>query len=78
MYRWFGHEPRLSYTPFDQWKREQSVEDADVTWNHIVRSPCHSIEKSRRLLGYAPRYSSLAAVQECVAALIKSGIITTI
>jgi hypothetical protein len=23
MYRWFGHEPRLSYLPFEQWKSEQ-------------------------------------------------------
>jgi nucleoside-diphosphate-sugar epimerase len=34
---------------------------------------CHSIEKARRRLGYEPHYSSLAAVQEVVAALIDTG-----
>jgi nucleoside-diphosphate-sugar epimerase len=49
------------------------LEDAQATWEHIIRSPCHSIEKARRRLGYEPRYSSLAAVQEAVAALIATG-----
>ena len=73
MYRWFGHEPRLRFQPFDEWKADQSPEDAQGSWEHIVRSSCHSIDKARRRLGYEPRYSSLAAVQEAVAALIKEG-----
>ncbi|MNY79840.1 hypothetical protein D3C86_2206490 [compost metagenome] len=51
----------------------QSPENADATWEHIARSPNASIEKGRRLLGYAPRYSSLAAVQESVSWLIAHG-----
>ena len=66
MYRWFGHEPRLTFAPFDDWKRAVAAEDAQATWEHIARSPCHSIDKGRRLLGYAPRYTSLQAVQESV------------
>ncbi len=73
MFRWFGHEPRLRFLPFEEWKVEQAQEDAETTWEHIVRSPCHSIEKARRRLGYEPRYSSLQAVQESVADLIASG-----
>ena len=73
VFRWFGHEPRLRFQPFEEWKAEQVYEDAQTTWEHIARSPCHSIEKARRRLGYAPRYSSLAAVQESVAALIAAG-----
>ena len=73
MFRWFGHEPKLRFQPFDQWKADQSPEDAQTSWEHIVRSSCHSIEKARRLLGYEPRYSSLAAVQEAVSALIAAG-----
>ena len=56
-----------------KWKADQSPEDADISWEHIVRSSCHSIAKARRRLGYEPRYSSLAAVQESVAALITAG-----
>ncbi len=73
MFRWFGHEPRLRFQPFDEWKTGQSPDDAHASWEHIVRSSCHSIDKARRLLGYEPRYSSLAAVQEAVSALIDAG-----
>ncbi|TNC49189.1 NAD-dependent epimerase/dehydratase family protein [Rubellimicrobium rubrum] len=73
MFRWFGHEPRLRFQPFEEWKQTENAEDAQATWEHIVRSPCHSIEKGRRRLGYEPRWSSLLAVQEAVAALIAAG-----
>ncbi|QYO78514.1 NAD-dependent epimerase/dehydratase family protein [Devosia salina] len=70
MYRWFGHEPAPSFHPWEEWKAMQTPENAAATWEHIARSPNTSIEKGRRLLGYAPRYSSLAAVQESVSWLI--------
>lgn len=73
MYAWFGHEPRLRFAPYAQWAEEQDEKDAAATWEHIARSPCHSIGKARRLLGYAPRYTSLEAVQESVGWLIGNG-----
>ncbi|EYD76916.1 hypothetical protein Rumeso_01438 [Rubellimicrobium mesophilum DSM 19309] len=73
MYRWFGHEPRLRFQPFDEWKAGQDPERAHQSWEHIVRSSCHSIEKARQRLGYQPRHTSLQAVQEAVAALIDEG-----
>lgn len=73
MYRWFGHEPKISYQSFDRWREGQHPEDAQATWEHIARSPAHSIEKARRLLGYEPTYSSLAAVQEAVTWLDDNG-----
>lgn len=73
MYRFFGHEPRLSYLPFEEWSRTQPAEDARATWEHIIRSPAHSIEKARTRLGYAPKWSSLEAVKEAVAWLIENG-----
>ncbi|WP_055049099.1 NAD-dependent epimerase/dehydratase family protein [Devosia sp. A16] len=72
-YRWFGHEPKLSYLPFEQWKAGQDADEANATWEHIVRSPSHSMEKARRLLGFMPRYASLEAVQEAVGWLIDNG-----
>jgi len=39
----------------------------------VIRSSCHSIEKSRQRLGYHPRYSSLEAVQQAVQVLIAQG-----
>jgi nucleoside-diphosphate-sugar epimerase len=73
MYRWFGHEPRIRYLPFDEWKKTQTEGDAKATWEHISRSPAHSIEKARKLLGYEPKWSSLEAIKEAVTWLIENG-----
>jgi len=73
MYRWFGHEPQLSYLPFDEWKRGVDEKDAQATWEHIAHSPSHSMAKAQRLLGFVPRYGSLEAVQEAVRWLIADG-----
>jgi nucleoside-diphosphate-sugar epimerase len=76
MYAWFGKRPRLTFLPWPEWKAAQtSDEDATATWEHISRSPCHSIAKGERLLGYVPRYTSLEAVQEAVTWLISKGIV---
>jgi nucleoside-diphosphate-sugar epimerase len=75
MYRRFGHEPNLTYAPFDTWKTRQSEEDWRATWEHVSRSPSHSIEKPRKLLGYAPRYSSLQAVNEAVDTMLARGVV---
>jgi nucleoside-diphosphate-sugar epimerase len=72
---WFGKEPRLTFKPWDEWKKGVSPEDADATWDHVAHSPCCSIEKARRMLGYEPRYTSLEAVYESVSALVERGIV---
>lgn len=69
MYRFWGKTPALDFLPFDQWKAGVTAEEAEATWEHITRSPCHSIEKGQRLIGYQPRWTSLAAVQEAVAGI---------
>jgi len=38
--------------------------DANATYEHILRSANHSMEKAKRLLGFTPSYSSFEAVQE--------------
>jgi len=63
---WFGKPARLSFAPFDEWKATVSERDARVTYDHIAHSPNCSIEKARRVLGYAPRYTSLEAVREAI------------
>jgi nucleoside-diphosphate-sugar epimerase len=75
MSRWFGHEADLAYLPWDAWKATVSAEEAAATWDHIAHSPCCSIEKARRLLGYEPRYSSFDAVCESVEWLIANGVV---
>jgi nucleoside-diphosphate-sugar epimerase len=72
MAAWFGREPNLRFMPFDRWKKTVEKRDAELTWDHIAHSPCCSIEKARRLIGYEPRYSSLQAVQEAVSRLLSA------
>jgi nucleoside-diphosphate-sugar epimerase len=71
---WFGREPKLVFLPWPEWKARQTSEvDVAETWEHIARSPSCNIAKAERMLGYAPAYSSLRAVQESVSWLIESG-----
>jgi len=77
MFAWFGRQPALAYLPWEQWRRTASEEDALETLEHISHSPCCSIEKARRLLGYQPRYTSLEAVTESVEWLLENKVIQT-
>jgi nucleoside-diphosphate-sugar epimerase len=72
---WFGREARLRFVPWEDWRSSVSERDAAVTLDHLSRSPHCSIDKARSLLGYAPRYRSLEAVQEAVAWLVQNGTI---
>ncbi len=73
MYRYFGKEPLLTYKPLAEFKSTVSEQEAQATNSHVMHSPCASIEKSRKRLGYEPRYTSLEAIQESVRALIAIG-----
>lgn len=70
---WFGQAPRLTFTGWESWQTTVSEDDATATWDHLAHSPCCSIAKATRLLGYVPRYSSLSAVQESLTWLIGHG-----
>jgi nucleoside-diphosphate-sugar epimerase len=71
MFAWFGRQPALAYLSWEDWRRTVSEEDAEQTLEHISHSPCCSIEKARRLLGFEPRYSSFEAVTESVQWLLE-------
>ncbi|WEK03232.1 MAG: NAD-dependent epimerase/dehydratase family protein [Candidatus Devosia phytovorans] len=73
VYRWFGKEPNLAFKPLEEWLMDLPEDARENTRGHVIRSSCHSIEKSRQRLGYHPRYSSLEAVHESLQALIAAG-----
>ncbi|HBE43193.1 MAG TPA: epimerase [Bacteroidales bacterium] len=75
MAAWFGKGSRISFLPWEEWKKTVSKDEADATWDHIAHSPNCSIEKARRLINYNPRYSSLQAVEESVRYLIDNKIL---
>jgi len=70
---WFGQPARLAFLPWESWAAAWEPEDAQVTWEHVSRSPAMSMEKAARVLGYRPRYSSLEAVFEALQWLVAHG-----
>jgi len=73
MAAWFEQPARLKFLPWEEWKQGITAKDAAMTEDHIRHSPSCSIEKARRRLGYEPRHTSLAAVQESVTWLMEHG-----
>ncbi len=70
---WFGREPNFRFEPYDRFAAVTEEQHAQATWEHISRSPSASIDKARRFLGYAPRYTSLEAVAEALDWLARDG-----
>jgi nucleoside-diphosphate-sugar epimerase len=70
---WFGREAVLDMVEWDEFERRVGAEHAAVTRDHIDRSITASIERSRAILGYAPRYSSLEALHESLRWLVEHG-----
>jgi hypothetical protein len=61
--------------PWEQWRASVSAKDANITWDHIARSPNCSIRKAQRLLDYQPRFRSLEAVRDSLLWLFARGMI---
>jgi nucleoside-diphosphate-sugar epimerase len=66
---WYGKGARIRFVPWEEWRKSVPEKDAQITWDHIARSPNCSIEKARRLLDYRPRHRSLDAIRESVSQL---------
>jgi nucleoside-diphosphate-sugar epimerase len=73
---WFGREANLEFSGTDAWKQGLSEEDMAFTWDHLLHSPNCSIEKAKRCLGFAPRYTSLQAVREALTWLVEQGMVS--
>lgn len=63
-YGWFGQMPKLKFTPLGELMKQLPAEDAEQTHEHVLHSPCMSIDKARQRIGYNPRYSSFEACRE--------------
>jgi nucleoside-diphosphate-sugar epimerase len=70
---WFGRQANLRFLPLDEWTATLSEAYAESANTHLAHSTNCSIEKAQRLLGYAPRYTSLEAVYESIQWLIEHG-----
>ncbi len=70
---WFGMTAELRPVSWDDFRGQTDAESADTSWEHLVRNHYCSIDKARRLIGYAPRYEPDRAVLESVRWLIEHG-----
>lgn len=71
--QWFGREPVLDFVGWDEFGRRVGPEHAETTREHTFRGITASIDRARQVLGYAPRYSTLEALNEALAWLAANG-----
>ena len=75
---WAGRTANLRFLSWDAWAAVTPAKNVAHTWNVLNHSANFSSAKAARLLGYAPRYSSLQAIKESVDWLINQKIIEAI
>jgi nucleoside-diphosphate-sugar epimerase len=73
--RWFGRTATIEYVGWDEFERRVGRGHATATREHVGRSIAASIDRARAVLGYAPRYSTLQALQESVRWLAANGVV---
>nr|MBQ4318290.1 NAD(P)-dependent oxidoreductase [Clostridia bacterium] len=75
LYAHYGHEPKLSFMRWEQFKNVVSARDADCTWDHIRRSPSCSMEKAKQILGFVPKYTTMETIYDALDWQIENGLI---
>ena len=63
---WWGREANLRFLPFAEWESTVSDNDAALTRDHALHSPCASIEKALRVLGFEPRFTAVEAARDAL------------
>ena len=69
----FGAKANLQFVPMADLAAQVGEEAAGIIQEHAIHSPCCSIEKARRVLGYSPRYTTEQIYAEAIESLLESG-----
>jgi len=69
----FGKEPQLEYVPLARLREFVGEASFGIIEDHVLHSPCVSIAKARRLLGYQPRYTTEQIYAESLEYLLETG-----
>ncbi len=69
----FGKKANIKFVPLAEVESILGPKAFSITKDHVTRSPCCSIEKARRLLGYEPHYTTEEIYTECIEHLLESG-----
>lgn len=67
---WFGKSATLESVTWDEFRADVGARNADLSWDHLLRSHFVTTEKAHRLLGYVPQHSAADTVFESVTWLI--------
>src|SRR6478609_10860563 len=70
--RHFGHEPRLEFVPWAEFVTRLDPEQAQLTMDHVGRSPLFSMDKARALLDFVPKHRVTDTVLEAIDAWVAS------
>ncbi|MDO4549824.1 MAG: NAD(P)-dependent oxidoreductase [Planctomycetia bacterium] len=71
LYEYFGHAPKIRFLPWPQWcEYVGNAQQCEHSYYHLTRSGVFSIEKTRRLLEYQPKYSCLETIDLAVKSYI--------
>lgn len=63
---WSDREAKIDLLPWEEWRLTVSERDAELTRDHMLHSPCASIAKAEKLLGFRPRYRAVEAVRDAL------------
>lgn len=69
----FGQEANLEFVPLTRMIEFVSPQSYQIIREHVTHSPCASIAKAQRLLGYQPRYTTEQIYVEAIEYLLESG-----
>jgi len=69
----FCRKPNVTLVPLEKLKQIVGEESFTIILDHVRHSPCVSIEKSRRVLGYSPRYTTEQIYLECIEYMLEQG-----
>lgn len=68
----FGKTPNLQFAPLADLDRHVGERSAHIIREHATHSPCCSIAKGQRLLGYQPRYTTEQIYAEAVERMLET------
>ena len=63
---WHDRLANLEFLPWDEWKTTVNERDATITLDHVMHSPCASIQKAQRMLGFDPRFTAVEAARDAL------------
>lgn len=64
--QWYGRDANLAFLPWNDWKNTVSERDAALTYDHVKHSPCASIDKACRVLGFNPQFTAVEAARDAI------------